>query len=87
MNGKHKFFAGEFPGSGLGGREIRNLYAEAVTRMPENPGIPPLFRDIFENAHLPYRDLGYDGPPFVWNEEERATCRARLDALYSTSTA
>ena len=33
-----------------------NLYAEAVTRMPENPGIPPLFRDIFKNAYLPYRD-------------------------------
>ena len=24
--------------------------------MPENPGIPPLFRDIFKNAYLPYRD-------------------------------
>ena len=24
--------------------------------MPENPGIPPLFRDIFNNAFLPYRD-------------------------------
>ena len=24
--------------------------------MPENPGIPPLFRDIFNNAYLPYRD-------------------------------
>ena len=33
-----------------------NLYAEAISRMPENPGIPPLFRDIFNNAFLPYRD-------------------------------
>ena len=24
--------------------------------MPENPGIPLLFRDIFKNAFLPYRD-------------------------------
>ena len=24
--------------------------------MPENPGIPTLFRDIFNNAYLPYRD-------------------------------
>ena len=24
--------------------------------MPENPGIPALFRDIFKNAYLPYRD-------------------------------
>src|SRR5207253_5679089 len=29
---------------------------EAITRMPENPGVPPLFRDIFKNAYLPYRD-------------------------------
>ena len=28
------------------------------------------------------RDLGYDGPPFIWNQEERRHLRARLDALY-----
>lgn len=28
------------------------------------------------------RDLRYDGPPFVWNAEERRHLRARLDALY-----
>ena len=28
------------------------------------------------------RDLDYDGPPFVWNGEERRHLRARLDALY-----
>ena len=28
------------------------------------------------------RDLGHDGPPFSWNEEERRHLRARLDALY-----
>ena len=28
------------------------------------------------------RDLGYDGAPFVWDEEERRHLRARLDALY-----
>ena len=28
------------------------------------------------------RDLGYDGEPFIWNEEERRHLRARLDALY-----
>ena len=27
-------------------------------------------------------DLGYDGPPFIWNEEERRHLRARLDALH-----
>ena len=28
------------------------------------------------------RDLGYTGPPFTWDEEERRHLRARLDALY-----
>ena len=27
-------------------------------------------------------DLGHDGPPFPWDEEERRHLRARLDALY-----
>ncbi len=64
LGGKRKFFAGEFARygwaklmrSGLGGHEILKLYAEAITKMPENPGIPPLFRAIFKNAYLPYRD-------------------------------
>ena len=28
------------------------------------------------------RDLGYDGDPFAWDEEDRRHLRARLDALY-----
>ena len=28
------------------------------------------------------RDLGYEGPPFIWDEEERRHLRARIDALY-----
>lgn len=64
FGGKRKFFAGEFVRygwaklmrSGLGGFEVLNLYAEAIAKMPENPGIPLLFRDIFKNAYLPYRD-------------------------------
>ena len=64
LGGRRTFFAGEFARygwaklmrSGLGGHETLNLYAEAITRMPENPGIPPLFRAIFNNAYLPYRD-------------------------------
>lgn len=28
------------------------------------------------------RDLGYDGPPFVWDEVDRRHRRARLDALF-----
>jgi type I restriction enzyme M protein len=64
MGGKRKFFAGRYARygwsklmqPGLGGHEILNLYAEGIQKMPENPGIPPLFRDIFKNAFLPYRD-------------------------------
>ena len=64
FGGQRKFFAGEFARygwaklmrSGLGGHETLNLYAEAITKMPENPGIPLLFRGIFKNAYLPYRD-------------------------------
>ena len=64
LGGKRSFFAGDFARygwsklmrSGLGGHEMLALYAEAIVRMPENPGIPPLFRNIFNNAYLPYRD-------------------------------
>lgn len=64
FGGKRKFFSKEFARygwaklmrSGLGGHETLNLYAEAIAKMPENPGIPKLFREIFKNAYLPYRD-------------------------------
>ena len=64
LGGKRKFFTDEFARygwaklmrAGLGGHEMLGLYAEGITKMPENPGIPPLFRDIFKNAYLPYRD-------------------------------
>ena len=29
------------------------------------------------------RDLGYDGPPFAWDEDRRAHLRAELDAFYA----
>ena len=62
--GQRVFFAGDFArfgwaklmAPGLGGYQTLDLYAEAITRMAENPGVPPLFRDIFSNAYLPYRD-------------------------------
>lgn len=64
LGGKRKFFTKEFARYGwakvmdpsLGGHEMLGLYAEGISKMPENPGIPPLFRDIFKNAYLPYRD-------------------------------
>ncbi len=29
------------------------------------------------------RDMGYEGPPFAWNEDRRAQLRAELDAWYA----
>ena len=64
LGGQRKFFAHDFAHygwtklmrAGLGGHAMLNLYVEAIERMPQNPGIPPLFRSIFNNAYLPYRD-------------------------------
>ena len=36
--------------------EMLRLYSEAIEGMEKNPNIPQLFRDIFNNAYLPYRD-------------------------------
>lgn len=64
LGGKRKFFAGNYGKYGwsklmspsMGGFDILMLYSEAIQKMNENPGIPALFRDIFKNAYLPYRD-------------------------------
>jgi len=64
MGGKAGFFTGEFKryrwsnifDPRLGGHEMLNLYAEAIVKLNQNPNIPQLFRDIFKNAYLPYRD-------------------------------
>jgi type I restriction enzyme M protein len=64
LGGERKFFAGPFARFGwpqlmapsLGGFEVLALYSEAISKMNENPGVPELFRDIFKNAYLPYRD-------------------------------
>ena len=64
LGGKASFFKGEFKKYGwgnifdprLGGVEMLNLYGEAITRMSQNANLPELFRNIFKNAYLPYRD-------------------------------
>ncbi len=63
IGGKPTFFVDEYEqyswtklmSPKLGGKEKVNLYAEAITKMPQNPHIPQLFRDIFKGADLPYR--------------------------------
>ena len=57
MGGKRKFFTGDFArygwaklmSAGIGGHELIGLYGEGITTMPQNPGIPALFRDIFNS--------------------------------------
>ncbi len=64
MDGERTFFSGDFARygwaklmrSGLGGYDVRDLYDEALKRMPQNEGLPKLFRQIFSDASLPYRD-------------------------------
>lgn len=64
FGGKRTFFAGEYAKygwsklmkTGIAGHEMLALYSDAIGSMTQNPGLPPLFRDIFKNAYLPYRD-------------------------------
>ena len=62
--GKPTFFSGEYEKYAwsrifdpkTGGHELIILYQEAIEKLNHNPNIPQLFRDIFKNAYLPYRD-------------------------------
>lgn len=64
MGGKRTFFCDEYSKYSWrkifdprqSGHELLNLYSEAIAKMDTNPGVPKLFRDIFKNAYLPYRD-------------------------------
>lgn len=64
LGGKARFFSGKFSKYAwdklfdpqLGSKEMLDLYAEAIEEMEKNAHIPQLFRDIFKNAYLPYRD-------------------------------
>jgi type I restriction enzyme M protein len=64
LGGRRSFFTGEYErygwaklvSPGVGGQEMLNTYGEALSKMVENPDIPELFRSIFRNAYLPYRD-------------------------------
>ena len=56
----------------FGGKTARDLVRDHVLRLTYTA------HDMEPFAN----DLGYEGPPFAWDEEERRHLRARLDALY-----
>ena len=64
FKGKAKFFTGTYSKYGwrklfdpsLSGADMLALYSEALEKLNTNPNIPELFRNIFKNAYLPYRD-------------------------------
>ncbi|TAX28919.1 N-6 DNA methylase [Rhizobium leguminosarum] len=64
MGGERKFFTQDYEryrwaklvAPGVSGQEMLNTYSEALTKMVENDHLPALFRSIFRNAYLPYRD-------------------------------
>ncbi len=56
VNGYEKYAWTRLLDPRMGGQERLNLYAEALTLMSQNPHLPQLFRDIFKDAFLPYRD-------------------------------
>ena len=64
MGGKASFFVNGYEqyawdrlmSQKLGGTERLALYSEAIGKLSLNPHLPQLFRDIFKDAFLPYRD-------------------------------
>ena len=56
VNGFEKYSWSKLLAPSMGGHDTLNLYSEAIGKMTENTHLPALFRDIFKNAYLPYRD-------------------------------
>ena len=64
LGGEKSFFTGDYEKYAwknlfdpkLGGSEKVKLYSEAVESMYLNPTAPQLFREIFKNAFLPFKD-------------------------------
>lgn len=56
VNGFDKYSWSKLLAPSMGGQDTLNLYSESIGKMTENTHLPALFRDIFKNAYLPYRD-------------------------------
>lgn len=77
----------------IGGQHLKYFTVRQLPTLP--PGtyetdlldlIVPRILELVYTAHdlAPFaRDCGYDGPPFIWDEERRAQLRADLDGIYA----
>jgi hypothetical protein len=77
----------------LGGTDISHHYLKQVTILPPSAYsdadiafIAPRVLELVYTAWdmQPFaQDMGYDGPPFIWDADRRALLRAELDAYYA----
>ena len=64
MGGKSTYFSGKFQkyswknlfNTKTSGVEKVNLYQKAIEKMYNNENLPELFREIFKNSFLPFKD-------------------------------
>jgi type I restriction enzyme M protein len=62
LGGKRTYFVGDYAkynwhelmSPTLGAHERLELYRQAIQTMAKNPGLPPLFQEIYANAFLPF---------------------------------
>jgi hypothetical protein len=77
----------------LGGTHLNIFTYQQLPILPPaiytESGLALIAQRVLELTYTSYsmasfaRDLGYDGPPFAWDEERRAYLRAELDAWYA----
>ncbi len=77
----------------VGGTHLKFFTVKQLPVLPPETYTPALLEEIVPRvlelvytAHdlAPFsRDCGYDGPPFIWDEERRAQLRAELDGIYA----
>ena len=77
----------------VGGTHLKFFTVKQLPVLPPETYTPALLEEIVPRvlelvytAHdlTPFaRDCGYNGPPFIWDEERRARLRAELDGIYA----
>jgi hypothetical protein len=77
----------------MGGVHLTYTYLQQLPILPPTAyserDLAFIVRNVLELTYTSYamapfaRDLGFDGPPFAWDEARRANLRAELDAWYA----